>query len=251
MYFSFDISPAVSALLVLMAAAVAVAVVYTAVQSRRIARARHFCDIAESDDSDMVYEPVSVVVYSQDEAEALDKLLRDILTQDYPADMEVIVVNEGESSDVRDVVDMLKNEYPGLYLTNTPDGARNLSRKKLALTLGVKAARHSVVVHTAIGAEILSPRWLRGMARHFSQASPVEVVIGYAAPSADSDFGRGARCRAFDGAVRAARWLGAAVAGHPFRATELNVAYRREAFFRSGVFPQQRILAFAESAFRR
>ena len=122
----------------------------TAVQSRRIARARHFCDIAESDDSDMVYEPVSVVVYSQDEAEALDKLLRDILTQDYPADMEVIVVNEGESSDVRDVVDMLKNEYPGLYLTNTPDGARNLSRKKLALTLGVKAARHSVVVHTAI-----------------------------------------------------------------------------------------------------
>jgi len=246
MYFSFDISPAVSALLVLTAAAVAVAVVYTAVQSRRIARARHFCDIAESDDSDMVYEPVSVVVYSQDEAEALDKLLRDILTQDYPADMEVIVVNEGESSDVRDVVDMLKNEYPGLYLTNTPDGARNLSRKKLALTLGVKAARHSVVVHTAIGAEILSPRWLRGMARHFSQASPVEVVIGYAAPSADSDFGRGARCRAFDGAVRAARWLGAAVAGHPFRATELNVAYRREAFFRNKGFSRSLNLHFGD-----
>lgn len=53
-----------------------------------------------------------MIVYSQDEADALEMLLRDIIGQEYPAPMEVIVVNEGENSEVRDVVETLRIGYP-------------------------------------------------------------------------------------------------------------------------------------------
>lgn len=245
MYFDFNIQPIIIVLLSAAAVAAAVACVYVAVQSLRLSRTRRFCDSIERGE-ECGYEPVSVIIYSQDEAEALEALLRDVLAQDYPAPMEVIVVNEGESSDVRDTVGMLQAAHRNLYLTHTPDGARNLSRKKLAITLGVKAARHATVVVTAVGAQIRTDRWLRGMMRHFSPDSPVEVVIGYAAQMPDADDGRGSRCRAFDSAVGAARWLGAAIAGHPFRASEFNVAYRRETFFRNKGFSRSLNLHFGD-----
>jgi len=242
MYFSTDIHLLVIVLLSIAAVSALVAVCYCGIQCRRIVRVRNRCDNA----GEGSLEPVSVVIYSQDEAEALDVLLRSILTQDYPAPMEVIVVNEGDSADVRDVVAALQPAYPGLYLTHTPDGARNLSRKKLALTLGIKAARYDTVVLTAVGARIRSEKWLRSMMRHFGADSAVEVVIGYAAQMPDDDSGRGARCRAFDSAVSAARWLGSAAGGHPFRGTELNLAYRRAVFFRNKGFSRSLNLHFGD-----
>ncbi len=245
MFFSYHISLVEAVLLSVGAAAAVVAVGYATLRSLSIARTRRFCDEAEAREN-AVLEPVSVIVYSQDEADALEMLLRDIIGQEYPAPMEVIVVNEGENSEVRDVVETLRIGYPGIYLTHTPDGARNLSRKKLALTLGIKAARYDTVVLTCVGAQIRSPRWLQGMMRHFGKDTPVEVVIGFAAQMADDDIGRGSRCRAFDTAFGAARWLGAAIAGHPFRASEYNLAYRREAFFRNKGFSRSLNLHFGD-----
>ena len=51
------------------------------------------------------------------------------------------MVNEGESAAVTDVVSTMQLTHRNLYLTCTPDGVRNLSRKKLAITLGIKATR--------------------------------------------------------------------------------------------------------------
>lgn len=246
MFFNPEISSTIVLLLTSGAVLAAVAIVYVALQSRRLARARRFDDYGDSREDAVAWEPVSVIVYSQDEADALDTLLRSVLAQDYPAPMEVIVVNEGESSDVRDVVAVLRASHDNIYLTHTPDGARSLSRKKLALTLGIKAARYATVVLTTVGAEIRSERWLRGMMRHFEPDSGIEVVIGYAGPLDGADDGRGARCRAFDSAGGAARWLGAAIGGHPFRASEMNVAYRREAFFRNKGFSRSLNLHFGD-----
>ena len=241
MYFSFELSPLLWSLTGAALAAACVACGYVWVQARRLGCARRE---APAEPEELM--PASVIVYSQDEAEALETLLRSIMAQDYPAPMEIIVVNEGESTDVRDTVAMLQTAFPSLYLTHTPDGARSLSRKKLAITLGVKAARHDVVVLTAIGAEIRSAQWLRGMMRHFTPDGPVELVIGYAAQMPGDDTGRGARGRAFDAAVRAVRWLGAAIAGHPFRATEFNVAYTRKAFFRNKGFSRSLNLHYGD-----
>ncbi len=173
---------------------------------------------------------VSVVVYASDDAEYLSNLLPALLAQDYPAPFDVIVVNEGQADAATEIVSLLAREHRNLYLTFTPDGARNLSRKKLALTIGVKAARHSVIVSVDADTAIPSDKWLMRMAGDFASRR-CEVVIGVDRPDIDNDDMRWRHFRAFDSCVDTVTYIDAALCGHPYRGTSHNLAYRRELFF--------------------
>lgn len=179
-------------------------------------------------------EPVSVIVRARGDAENLTSLLPAILGQDFKPGLEVIVVNDGSSEEVAAVVDALRLRHSNLYVTFTPDRALNLSSKKLAVTLGVKAAKNRVVVLTTSNAVIDSPHWLSRMARHFRDAG-TEVVIGYAAPDGVDD-GHGRRTRAYNYVESCVGWLSEALRHRPFRGTEYNLAFTTESFFRNKGF---------------
>ena len=98
--------------------------------------------------ADYVFPPMSVIVYSEDDAANLEVLLPQILDQDYPSPFEVIVVNDGAMDSTKDVIARLEQRYSNLYMTFTPQESRSLSRKKLAVTLGIKAAKYNVLLHT-------------------------------------------------------------------------------------------------------
>ena len=236
MYFSPHINLTSLWLLVFAFVCILAVVAYYLSRINTVSTYRRKADAERPDKPDADYLPTSVVVYSQGDADKLETLLLSILNQDFPAAFEVIIVNEGESADVRDTVGMLKNRYPNLYLTFTPEGVVNLSRKKLALTLGVKAARHDVVVLTTSSAEIRSTNWLRRMTWRFDKDSPVEVVLGFTAIDPADDTKRGCRRRAFDFVADSVRWLGVALVGKAFRGTEFNLAYRRSLFLRNKGF---------------
>lgn len=235
MSFSLILTPLVFWLLIAAALCAVLVSLYMYWRVRPVLSWRRHCDKELARPQDSSYIPVSVIVYSQGDAEALSTLLPAILNQDYPANFEVIVVNDGENVDVRDTVGLLRSSNPNLYLTFTPEGVVNLSRKKLALTLGIKAARNEVVVLTTTGAEIESNQWLRRMMAPFIDPK-IGVVLGYAYPPAEEDAERGAVVRAFDTAVDDVRWLSVAIAGKPFRGTELNLAYRKELFVKNKGF---------------
>lgn len=167
---------------------------------------------------------VSVIVYARDETRSLERLLLSILSQQYNGDMEVIVVNDGPNDDVTAAVSRLSAEHPNLYQTFVPHEARNLSRKKLALSLGIKAAKKDYLVLTCANCNIPSPRWLSAMCRHFLDGK--EVVIGRAVV-------RGIRRKKlrFDQAAVMVTYLSAAIKGHPYRGTGYNLAYSRRLFF--------------------
>lgn len=173
----------------------------------------------------------SIVVYSHDDLDGLEHLLPVLLDQDYEGVYEVIVVDEGDSAEVRDYVELLQLHHRRLYLTHTPDGARNLSRKKLALTLGIKAARGEVVVLTMATATVPGRNWLRAMMDPFNRDAATEICFGAAMPNIEQDNRLGKRRRAFDTVLDAATWLTAAMRNHPYRGTEYNLAYRRDLFF--------------------
>lgn len=180
-------------------------------------------------------EPVSVIVRACDDAGSLAEILPDILAQEYAPGFEVIVVNEGASEAAMRVVDGLRATHSNLYVTFTPDRSLNLSSKKLAVTLGVKAARNRVVVLTAANAGIRSKHWLQRMAAHFRDPD-IEVVLGYAGPDADSDKDTWRRTRAFNHVETAVGWLYSALRHRPLRGTEYNMAFTTEAFFRNKGF---------------
>lgn len=180
--------------------------------------------------------PASIIVYSIDQSVELEALLPQLLSQHYAPGYEVIVVNEGDSPRVSAVVADLQLQHRNLYLTFTPEGARNLSRKKLAITIGIKAARYPVVVLTTAGAVISGTEWLGRLMQHFHQDSPVEVVLGMAAPVWADDCAPGKRIRSFDLAADTLTWIYDAISGRPWRGTEYNLAYRRDLFFKNKGF---------------
>lgn len=203
---------------------------------RSVVTYRRRADRERPDKPDADYLPASIVIYSQGESDSLEDMLRTLLNQDYPAAYEVIVVNEGESVEVRDIVSMLRATHNNIYLTFTPQGVVNLSRKKLALTLGIKAARYDIVVLTTTAADIESPLWLKRMMRPFDRDGKTEIVLGYSYIAPDEDHAFGARRRAFDHVADSVKWIGTAIARHPFRGTEYNIAYRKQAFLRNKGF---------------
>ena len=87
------------------------------------------------------YPPITIIFTPHDNAQELAKNLPLYLNQDYPADFQVIVVapqNDHETSDV--LKRFASNSH--LYTTFIPESSRYMSKKKLAITLGVKAAKY-------------------------------------------------------------------------------------------------------------
>ena len=245
MYFNFNISTITIILLIAMLIMGTLAWLIYFLRVRSVVRARREADTLRKADKPEDYSPASIIIYSQGDADNLLEVLQSILTQDFPAPYEVIVVNEGESAEIRDTVGMLRSSHSNLYLTFTPEGVVNLSRKKLALTLGIKAARYGIVVLTTTAARVESNQWLRRMVRPFA-APDVEVVLGASYVQADEDTDRGFRTRAFDSVAQTVRWVGTALAGHPFRGTEFNIAYRKELFLRHKGFARSLNLCYGD-----
>ncbi len=210
----------------------------------RLRRVRTACDAPSPEPADdgIAYPPVSVIVTADDDAWNLPVLLPQLLRQDYPAAMEVIVVDNGDSGPTETVVASLQNDYPNLYLTYVPANSRNLSRKKLAVTIGVKAARFEHLLLTCGNCRIESPLWLRSMARHF--AAGKEVVAGYSYPlAADPEVSAPeSRLEAFDRVRASVEWLASGLKGRVWRADANNLGYTRTLFYNNKGF--QRSLNF-------
>ena len=191
------------------------------------------------------FPPVSVIVYSEDDASNLEILLPQILDQDYPAPYEVIVVNDGAVDSTKDVIARLEHRYSNLYMTFTPQESRSLSSKKLALTLGIKAAKYNVLLHTTGSCQVPSRMWIRCMARHFSAST--SVVLGYAAPAVQPGTRHPwKRLHAFNQVRSAVEWLSWAIAGRPYRGTGCNLAYRRDVFFNNKGFSRSLDLKYGD-----
>lgn len=172
---------------------------------------------------------MSVIVYADKEIGAyLNQSISVIFSQNYH-DYEVIIVNADSSAYVDDIITLLSVKYPKLKSTFIPDTICNVSIRKLAAMLGVKAAEKDVVIFTDANCIPISENWLASMARKFSDETG--VVIGYATVDASSDRAFGRRYRAFDKVEDSVDYLLAASSNYAFRGDRMNIAYRKELFF--------------------
>lgn len=132
MNLSLDIS--LSVIIMIAAAAVLYALLWP-VYLWRIRRVTHAINVANAEESSDVdtYEgflpAVSVVIYSSGGENSLRRVLQQVIGQDYASPFEVIVVTDGQSPECSAVVGEFRRIYPNVYMTYTPDDARNVSRK--------------------------------------------------------------------------------------------------------------------------
>lgn len=175
--------------------------------------------------------PVSVIICAKDELENLKKFLPEVLSQNYP-DYEVIVVNDGEDEMTEILLRDLKKIYPHLRSTFVPDGAKNLSTKKLALTLGIKAAKNEWLLLTDADCLPESKNWIASMVRNFTPKT--EFVLGYGAYLQEKGFVN--RLITYDTLFNALQYLGFAKSGKPYMGVGRNMAYKKDVFFRQNGF---------------
>lgn len=184
--------------------------------------------------------PVSVILYTEDDVDAVRKSLPALLEQVYPS-FEVIVVNDGASENVKDFIKPLVAAYDNLYYTFVPAGAHSLSRKKLAITIGIKAARYDIVAVTEAGCRPVSKKWLECMARNFT--TDIEIVIGNTKVVSDVPAKWHLK---FYRLLFKMKFLGCAVINRPFMGEGCNMFFLKGLFFKSRGFSEHLNIVFGE-----
>lgn len=169
---------------------------------------------------------MSVVITTSDQEELLAKHLPHILAQHYP-DFEVIVVDDNSKDGTKELLERLAKQYPNLYTTYTSDSIRYISHKKLALTLGIKAAKKEWVVFIEPDCYPVSNQWLARLARHCTDNT--DVVLGYSNYERKSGFAN--LCYMYDTLLQQIRMLGLTLRGKGYMGIGRNMAYRRDIFF--------------------
>lgn len=128
---------------------------------------------------------LSVVMTAHDQASELQRNLPQILSQHYEAGFEVIVVDESSTDETEDVLLQLKAEHKNLYTTYIPASSHYLSRRKLAITIGIKAAKNEWIILTDACCHPDTDNWLATMAEACDDDK--DMVCGYTSYTPDTN----------------------------------------------------------------
>ena len=182
---------------------------------------------------------VSVIVCAKNEEMNLRDYLQALLTQDYPL-YEVIVVNDGSVDDTRTYLEYWIKRYQNLRMTFVPVGAKVASTKKLAITLGAKAAKYDYLLLTDADCRPESTHWIREMMSGFGCTDRTDntgcpdIVLGFGAYFVKP--GLLNRMIQFDTMLSGLQYLGSAITGRPYMGVGRNLAYSKQLFFAHGGF---------------
>lgn len=175
---------------------------------------------------------VSVIICARNEEENLKKHLPSVLKQDYPNNYEVIVINDRSYDESETVLELFKKDYPHLKTSFVPHDAKYIDSKKIAVILGVKAAKNDILVFTDADCEPISNKWLENMVRSFSEGK--QIVLGYGAYNKNKSFTN--MLQVFDTLFIGIQYLNYAIAGYPYMGVGRNMAYRKSFFEKSKGF---------------
>lgn len=169
--------------------------------------------------------PVSILITAHDNLAELERNLPMFLRQQYAADYQVIVVCQSTDGETQDFLKRIAAENPHLYYTYIPESSRYMSRKKLQITLGVKAAKHEWIILTEPNCRPSNDKWLQTMARQCQD--PNHLVLGYVALDEETK-----SVRRFDSIRKAYYVLRRAQQTYGYRSHMPNVAFRKSDFMK-------------------
>jgi len=170
--------------------------------------------------------PISVIVYAHNQAEVLQHNLPVLLDSHYP-DFEVIVVDDGSTDDTESVLTQMDQRSEHFFHTTISERVQTVSRRKLAMLLGVKAAHNDIVLMTQAQCVPTSYDWLTSMGRLFTPE--VDAVIGPVVY--ENRVGIMNRFFQWDFFDRLISMMGMTLAVNTYGGWCYNMAFRKETFF--------------------
>jgi len=174
---------------------------------------------------------VSVVICAHNEYHQLNQTLPLILEQNYP-EYEVLVVNHSSDDDTHFLLTSLEEKYPHLSTIYIREDLNFFSGKKFPLSIGIKSAKHDLVLLTDADCRPSSKDWIRHMQSAFQPKT--EIVLGY------SPYYRSAgllnKLIRFDTALIATQYLSYALSGIPYMGVGRNLSYLKHLFYKNQGF---------------
>ena len=177
------------------------------------------------------YEPVSVIVCAKDAYEYLVDLVPKILSQDYP-DFELVIVNDCSTDETTDYLKLLVDEHPEVNIVSLTQSLNFFHGKKFPLSMGIKSAKHDLLLLTDADCLPDSDQWIKNMVGTYRKGT--QVVLGYGPYFTRK--GLLNKLIRFDTLYTAIQYLSMALARRPYMGVGRNLSYRRELFYQNKGF---------------
>ncbi|WEK37661.1 MAG: glycosyltransferase [Candidatus Pseudobacter hemicellulosilyticus] len=176
--------------------------------------------------------PVSVIVCARDEAGNLARNLPGVLVQTYPSSHELIVVNHNSQDETRYLLEEFRKTFKSLQIVNLTQEAKGIPGKKYPLSIGIKEAKHEIILLTDADCVPASEFWMQKMQDAYYDQT--EIVLGYGAYNKKPGLlNKLIRFETFNTALQ---YLSFALAGMPYMGVGRNLSYKKGLFFRNKGF---------------
>jgi len=126
---------------------------------------------------------LSVILIVKDQSDALRDTLPQLLAQQCEGDFEVIIVDEQSTDETAELLKAMKEEHDNLYTTFVPQYHFQRDPRRLAFTIGIKAAKGEWVVCSDISSLPPSETWLSELAESCTPSTT--VLLGYVKKNGD------------------------------------------------------------------
>lgn len=175
--------------------------------------------------------PLSVIICARNEEENLQKHLPAILEQAY-TNFEVIVVDDCSTDNSEAVLNAFAQKYPHFRFTRINQDEKFSHGKKLALTVGIKAAKNNWLVHTDADCEPASKNWLRLLSTYMKPGK--ELILGYGGYKKEG--GLLNSLIRFETMFIALQYFTFSAARRTYMGVGRNLAYTKDLFFKNRGF---------------
>ncbi len=176
--------------------------------------------------------PVSLIICARDASDHLVRNLPGVLVQQYPSTHEVIVVNHNSQDETRYLLEEFKKTFKGLHIVNLEQEAKGIPGKKYPLSIGIKEARHEILLLTDADCVPASEHWLQKMQDGYREG--IEIVLGYGAYTRHP--GLLNKLIRFETLHTAMQYFSFALAGLPYMGVGRNLSYKKNLFLKNKGF---------------
>ena len=206
---------------------------YTGSESEPSVIPEYFNDQSNTEDARSL-AGVSIVVCAFNEADHLNRHLKDLSEQNYP-NYEIILVDDGSTDETLTIIKKFKEDFNSekrpIRILQIPPS--ETAGKKHALGRGIEMARKEIILLTDADCTPNSPDWITRMVSHLH--GPFEIVLGYGAYRKLKGSLLNKLIR-YETLLTALQYFSYALQGQAYMGVGRNLAYKKSLFDKAGGF---------------
>lgn len=174
---------------------------------------------------------ISVIICAKNELENLQNFLPLVKAQNYP-NFEIVVINDRSSDESLDYLETFQQNNTNVKIVDILHSEQFYGNKKYALTMGIKAASHDILLFTDADCKPASENWITEMVHQYTQEK--QIVLGYGAYQYQK--GLLNKLIRFETLMTALQYFSYAKMGIPYMGVGRNLLYHRSLFFENKGF---------------